>query len=166
MSSQVREEVIARFKGGIRPCRGCRIEVEKVTGCGWVKCPNCGRGQCWFCGKEIPHTTQDVNNHGCNPNGLLEWVIEIVKGIVPTPLPGRSEVLITTFTGATIKILFSPEWTVLQLKQAIQRSTGYDFNQLGMLTYAGKPLDNGMRLAQYQIRNCSNLVLKTQTNGG
>jgi hypothetical protein len=132
----------------------------------WIECPHCHRGQCWLCGKEIAHSTQAVANHGCDPNGLLEWMIEREQRITPTQIPGQSVVMVTTFTGEMIKILYSPDWTVLQLKQAIQPVTGHDLNQLGMLTYAGKPLNNGLRLAQYQIRNCSNLVLKTGVSGG
>jgi hypothetical protein len=39
MNPQVREEVITRFNGGVRPCRGCNTQILKDGGCVWISDP-------------------------------------------------------------------------------------------------------------------------------
>jgi hypothetical protein len=79
---------------------------------------------------------------------------------------GRQELVVTTFNGEAIKIIFSPDWTVQQLKQTIQEKTGLNDEQMGLMRFGGRPLANGLRLAQCNIRNHSTVVLATPVKGG
>jgi hypothetical protein len=84
----------------------------------------------------------------------------------PRTVGNRQEILVTILTGVTIKVLYSSDMTVLQLRQAIQAKTGYSLNQMGLLSYNGAPLKDGLRIAQYNIQNRSTIVLTTTTKGG
>jgi hypothetical protein len=118
-----------------------------------------------MCGVVGPDTYYWLDHHGCNPNGLLEWAIE-KKRLELQNMGSRQELLVTTFSGTTIKVLYTADMTVQQLKQALQQKTGIDVGQMGALVYNGKPLNNGLRLSQYHIQNRSTVVLKSTVPGG
>jgi hypothetical protein len=165
MSDVVRADVVERFNGGVRPCRYCGSEIRKNGGCYFVRCPNCSRGQCWYCGKVIVDTWEACLNHGCAPNNLLEW--EVSRLQFPEQRTQRgNQVIVTTQTGVVVTVLYSPDWTVAQLKQAIQMKTGISVSQMATLTYGGRSLSDGVRLAQCAIRNRSTVVLTTTVAGG
>jgi hypothetical protein len=105
-----------------------------------------------LCGKQIPHTTAAVNNHGCDPNGLLEWAVTRFK--FPDLRTGNT-VVEATQTGTDVTILYSTDCTGMELKRAIESKTGISMSQMATLNYAGRPLPNGLRLTQCHIRNSS-----------
>jgi hypothetical protein len=118
---------------------------------------------CWLCGKLIAHA--EVGNHGCNPNELLEWAITRYQFPELRTEQGNT-VIVTTQKGADVSILYSPDWTVMDLKRAIEAKTGISVSQMATLNYAGRSLPDGLRLAQCQIRNKCSISLTTSANGG
>jgi hypothetical protein len=168
MADQVRREVIERISGGVRPCRGCDVEIRKVGGCVWIECPHCHRGQCWFCGKVIPHTSAACQNHNCDPNGLIEWVIAKLSGPCQRSVtrPPEEVICMITWTDARITVPLKPDMTVLQLKEAIKQKTGYEIFQQGRLEFGTKILQDHFRICQYNIRHLSTVELTLEAKGG
>jgi hypothetical protein len=163
---QNQNEVIATFNAGIRICGGCGTPLQKVSGCQWIACPRCGRGQCALCGKVMAHSTEGVNSHGCDPNALLATNIQKVVNQIPRNESSRQQLCVTIHNGEVVKVEWSPQMTVLQLKQAIQTKTGLTAAQIGSLVFAGKTLDDRTCLSQYQIRNNSSLSIAVPVKGG
>jgi hypothetical protein len=153
-SANAREDLQANFAAGIRPCGKCGRYLFRKQGCCYVKCPDCCYAECWCCGKDISHTSEAFNNHGCNPDALFEQE----QRDVTKP----NSLLCSMASGASCVIAYCPDWTVLQLKQEIQRKTGVNTDQVTTLTYAGATLDNSKRLVDCKIRPKSTVVLSLQ----
>jgi hypothetical protein len=165
LTPDAKAEVQARMESGIRPCGKCRRQLEKKVGCCYVKCDECKRGECWICGNEIPHTSEACNNHGCKPEALLAKeaaVLSAKQQAVTKP----NSLLVTLLTGETVTVTYSPDWTVLQLKQELQRKTQLSPSQMSTLTHTGTPLDDRKKLTDYKLRSKSTLVLTVPVVGG
>lgn len=158
------EEVLARFQNGIRSCGKCGTEIKKIDGCNWIECPSCRCGQCWICGTPIPHSSAALANHSCNPNRLIEWrarELDVVKEVQDQ----GNLVLVSLSTGSLIQIVYSPDWTVQRLKEAIMSKTGIPVADMHSLTCFGKPLENHLRMWETQIRHRSTVVLTKDVKG-
>jgi hypothetical protein len=110
-----------------------------------------------------------MRNHDCTPNSVLEFALTRYKDIETKTTKEISKgkaVIVTLLTGQLISILYSPDWTILQLKEAIQRKTGIDLGEMNTLTQYGKPLGDSLKLINTSIQHLSTLVLSTQTAGG
>lgn len=56
---------------GIKPCPGCGVMTEKISGCGHLTCPtpSCGVHWCYYCGKGF--NVDDIYNHISQARGGL-----------------------------------------------------------------------------------------------
>merc|ERR1712048_227053 len=54
-----------------KPCPGCGILTDKISGCNHMTCPRCGTEWCWICGDGI----EDVGTHfsADNPKGSKQF---------------------------------------------------------------------------------------------
>jgi hypothetical protein len=75
------------------------------------------------------------------------------------------QVIVKTIKHSDIKLIVSPGDTVDQLKQLVFQKTSVKVDDQ-VLNYAGKPMLNGLKICQFQIRNMSTVLLLTQVNGG
>lgn len=56
---------------GIKPCPGCGVMTEKISGCGHLTCPtpSCGMHWCYYCGKGF--NVDEIYNHISQAHGGL-----------------------------------------------------------------------------------------------
>jgi hypothetical protein len=160
-----RADVSARYAADVRPCGNCREQLKREAGCNYVICPKCQTGQCWLCGKAIPHTSEALQNHGCNPQASLEQEIRIM-GAKQRAVTNPKSVIVQMPVGPLQTIEYVPNKTVLEAKREIQKKANVPIGDLATLTHTGTILDDSKTLAESRIRPKSLLVVTTAVRGG
>jgi hypothetical protein len=167
MQTDIQAEVIAEYQAQIRRCLGCQSMIQKINGCDWVQCPQCKRGMCFRCGKEIPHSGAALASHSCDSNGFQQKEIarRTARKAVQNARPGVWRIVIETDKGQSIPIECSPDDSIDVLKDKINQRTGFPSAQQ-TLTCAGKPLLPGTVLKQTPVRDGSSVTLTVPAAGG
>lgn len=78
---------------------------------------------------------------------------------------GNLQIFVKGPNGRTISICLSAMETVESVKQQLQDKTGIPQDEQ-LLIFSGKPLKNGLKLSDYNIKNESTLHLHSRLYGG
>jgi len=82
-----------------------------------------------------------------------------------TQATSSDEIIVKTLTGKELKIIFDPSKSIAQLKDDIQNMEGIPPDQQRLI-YAGKQLEDGRTLADYEIKKGAKIHLVLRLRGG
>jgi hypothetical protein len=161
-TENVRQDVIASMKNGIRYCSKCNSVLWKKTGCDWITCRACNTAQCSLCGflgDHVSHTCNQANH----VENISQKTVQRIGAATNDP-----QICVTLPNGATIKVSFTDkDMTVAVLKQKIRQTAGYAADQpLTLASPSGRLMEDGVKLSEYQIRNRQMVNVTTDVNGG
>jgi hypothetical protein len=163
------EEVQGEIAANKHECPSCHVVLDRKEGCDYVECPRCHTRFCFRCSAPMPADTDRCPPHECDREGDIRRVIDErthLKERTSADLSDQSMQLIVRPTyGQPIAVTTQKTSTGADLKKAVYSKSGSPPKQQ-LLSYAGRPITDGLRISDTTMRSKSCVILAISVVGG